>query len=158
MRRNNEERQLTKAEMEIMNALWSRSETAGPGTEDGRTEGNGKAEGMTTHEMKAKGMTTHEIIEQYPEPHPAYSTIATFLKILVNKGFVGSRKQEGGGKTLVFFPLLSREEYTNRVMKEVKSTFFAGSLKSMLSFFAQQEEVSEEDLAEIVELINNKQK
>jgi predicted transcriptional regulator len=124
MKRNDEERQLTKAEMEIMNVLWN-----------------------------AKGMTTHEIIEEYPEPKPAYSTIATFLKILTNKGFIASRKQEGGGKTFVFSPLISREAYTNRVMKEVKSTFFGNSLKSMLSYFAKQEEVSEEDLAEIMELI-----
>ena len=125
MKQNNEERQLTKAEMEIMNVLWE----------------------------KANGMTTHEIIDQYPEPKPAYSTIATFLKILTNKGFITSRKQEGGGKTFVFTPLVSREAYTNREMKEVKSTFFAGSLKSMLSYFAKQEEVSEEDLQEIMELI-----
>ena len=124
MKRNDEERQLTKAEMEIMNVLWN-----------------------------AKGMTTHEIIEEYPEPKPAYSTIATFLKILTNKGFIASRKQEGGGKTFVFSPLISREAYTNRVMKEVKSTFFGNSLKSMLSYFAKQEEVSEEDLQEIMELI-----
>jgi predicted transcriptional regulator len=128
MKRNEEERQLTKAEMEIMNVLWE----------------------------KAEGMTTHEIIEEYPEPKPAYSTIATFLKILTNKNFIHSRKQEGGGKTFVFTPTISREAYTNRVMKEVKSTFFAGSLKSMLSFFAKQEEVSEKDLQEIMEMIKNK--
>lgn len=128
MRQKNEDRQLTKAEMEIMNVLWERSE----------------------------GMTTHEIIEEYPEPKPAYSTIATFLKILTNKGFIQSRKQEGGGKTFVFTPTISREAYTNRVMKEVKSTFFGNSLKSMLSFFARQEEVSEEDLKEIVEMIKRK--
>ena len=125
MKQNNEERQLTKAEMEIMNVLWE----------------------------KANGMTTHEIIDEYPEPKPAYSTIATFLKILTNKNFIRPHKQEGGGKAFVFTPLISREAYTNRVMKEVKSTFFAGSLKSMLSYFAKQEEVSEEDLQEIMELI-----
>ena len=128
MKRNEEERQLTKAEMEIMNVLWDKSE----------------------------GMTTHEIIEEYPEPKPAYSTLATFLKILTNKNFIHSRKQEGGGKTFVFTPTISREAYTNRVMKEVKSTFFAGSLKSMLSFFAKQEEVSEKDLQEIMEMIKSK--
>ena len=128
MKQNNEERQLTKAEMEIMNVLWERGE----------------------------GMTTHEIIEEYPEPKPAYSTIATFLKILTNKGFIQSRKQEGGGKTFVFTPTISREAYTNRVMKEVKSTFFGNSLKSMLSFFAKQEEVSEKDLQEIMEIIKSK--
>lgn len=128
MKQNNEERQLTKAEMEIMNVLWE----------------------------KAEGMTTHEIIEEYPEPKPAYSTIATFLKILTNKNFIHSRKQEGGGKTFVFTPTISREAYTNRVMKEVKSTFFGNSLKSMLSFFAKQEEVSEKDLQEIMEMIKSK--
>ena len=128
MKQNNEERQLTKAEMEIMNVLWERGE----------------------------GMTTHEIIEEYPEPKPAYSTIATFLKIITNKGFIQSRKQEGGGKTFVFTPTISREAYTNRVMKEVKSTFFGNSLKSMLSFFAKQEEVSEKDLQEIMEMIKSK--
>ena len=128
MKRNEEERQLTKAEMEIMNVLWE----------------------------KAEGMTTHEIIEEYPEPKPAYSTIATFLKILTNKNFLHSRKQEGGGKTFVFTPTISREAYTNRVMKEVKSTFFGNSLKSMLSFFAKQEEVSEKDLQEIMEMIKSK--
>ena len=128
MKRNEEERQLTKAEMEIMNVLWD----------------------------KASGMTTHQIIDEYPEPKPAYSTIATFLKILTNKNFIHSRKQEGGGKTFVFTPTISREAYTNRVMKEVKSTFFAGSLKSMLSFFAKQEEVSEKDLQDIMEMIKSK--
>ncbi|MBR6201427.1 MAG: BlaI/MecI/CopY family transcriptional regulator, partial [Bacteroidaceae bacterium] len=78
------------------------------------------------------------------------------LKILTNKGFIQSRKQEGGGKTFVFTPTISREAYTNRVMKEVKSTFFGNSLKSMLSFFARQEEVSEEELKEIVEMIQRK--
>ena len=128
MKRNEEERQLTKAEMEIMNVLWE----------------------------KAEGMTTHEIIEEYPEPKPAYSTIAPFLKILTHNNFIHSRKQEAGGKTFVFTPTVSREAYTNRVMKEVKSTFFAGSLKSMLSFFAKQEEVSEKDLQEIMEMIKSK--
>ena len=127
MKRKQEDRQLTRAEMEVMSILWD----------------------------CGKGMTTHEIIEQYPEPKPAYSTIATFLKILLNKGFIGSKKLEGGGKTLVFSPLMTRDEYTNRVMKEVKSSFFGNSLKSMLSFFVKQEEVSEEDLKEIMEMINS---
>lgn len=127
MKREQENRQLTRAEMEIMSILWDSD----------------------------KGMTTHEIIERYPEPKPAYSTVATFLKILINKGFIDSKKLEGGGKTLVFSPLMTRDEYTNRVMKEVKSSFFGNSLKSMLSFFVKQEEVSEEDLKEIIEMINS---
>ena len=41
-------------------------------------------------------------------------------------------------------------------MKEVKNTFFGGSLVSMFSFFAQNEDVSDEELKEIMELIKNK--
>jgi predicted transcriptional regulator len=128
MTKDNNERTLTKAEMEIMNIMWDRGE----------------------------GMTTHEIIDQYPEPKPAYSTIATFLKILTVKEFIRSKKLGEGSKTLVFFPRVSRDSYANRVMKDVKNSLFAGSLKSMLSFFAQNEEVSEEDLKEIIALLKSK--
>ena len=112
---------LTKAEMEIMSVLWD----------------------------EAKPMTTHEIIAHYPEPKPAYSTIATFLKILTQKEFVCSKKQEGGGKTFLFEPLLTRNEYTARMMKEVKSSFFGNSLKSLLSFFVEQEELTAEEIEEL---------
>ena len=50
---------------------------------------------------KGCGMTTHEIIDVYPEPRPAYSTIATFMKILTHKKYVISYKRDGGGKTYV---------------------------------------------------------
>lgn len=128
MTKEKNKRILTKAEMEVMNIMWDNGD----------------------------GMTTHDIIDKYQEPKPAYSTIATFLKILTVKEFIRSKKQGGGSKTLVFFPNISREMYAKRVMKDVKNTLFSGSLKSMLSFFAQQEEVSEEDLQDIINLIKNK--
>ena len=128
MKENNKERTLTKAEMEIMNILWD----------------------------KGEALTTHEIIDEYPDPKPAYSTIATFLKILTVKEFIRSKKQSEGSKTFVFTPRITRDSYANRVMKDVKNSLFAGSLKSMLSFFAQNEEVSEEELQEIIALLKSK--
>ena len=128
MTKDNNKRTLTKAEMEIMNILWD----------------------------KEKALTTHEIIDEYPEPKPAYSTIATFLKILTVKEFIRSRKQGEGSKTLVFMPRITRDSYANRVMKDVKNSLFAGSLKSMLSFFAQNEEVTEDELQEIIALLKSK--
>ena len=125
MKRNNEDRTLTRAEMEIMNILWDSKES----------------------------MTTHAIIEKYPEPKPAYSTIATFLKILTNKQFVGSKKKDGE-KTFLFRPLITREEHTKRTMKEVKNTFFGGSLKSLISFFAKEEDMTDDEINEILDIIN----
>lgn len=128
MRRRKDDHTLTKAEMEIMNILWD----------------------------EEKALSTHAIIEKYPEPHPAYSTIATFMKILTMKKFVSYRKGEEGDKTFFFYPLITRVEYTRKYMNEVKSTFFGGSLKSLISFFAEEEKLSEDDLKDILTMIKGK--
>ncbi|MBR4645376.1 MAG: BlaI/MecI/CopY family transcriptional regulator [Bacteroidaceae bacterium] len=120
---------LTKAEMEIMNTLWDAKEP----------------------------MSTHAIIERYPEPKPAYSTIATFMKILTNKEFVSFRKGEERDKTFYFYPLITRVEYTRKFMNQVKTTFFGGSVKSLISFFAKEEKLSDEELKEILSFINSEE-
>lgn len=127
-RRSKDEKTLTRVEMEIMNILWD----------------NGSD----------NGMNTHDIINQYPDPQPAYSTIATFMKILSEKAFVGSKKIDPSIKTLNFYPLISREEYTRKFMNEVKDSFFSGSFKSLITFFAKEEELAEEDIQTILSLIN----
>ena len=114
---------LTKAEMQVMNALWDMPD----------------------------GGCIHDVIEKYPEPKPAYTTISTFLKILLNKGFVEYRKLSG--KTHTYYPLISREAYTSQVMKDVKDSFFGGSGSSMVKFFAQNEKLSENDIKELLEII-----
>lgn len=124
-RRSHEEKTLTRSEMEIMNILWN----------------NGKS------------MSTHGILENYPEPKPAYSTIATFMKILTKKGFVSYKKAEAGSKTFFFYPLLTRQKYMLQFMQEAKSTLFGNSMKSMLHFFVQSEEITDEDLEELIRMI-----
>ncbi len=114
---------LTKAEMQVMNALWNLPE----------------------------GGCIHEIISLYPEPKPAYTTISTFLKILHSKGFVDYKKLKG--KTYTYYPLVSRNEYTSTVMKDVKNSFFGGSVSSMVKFFVEKEEISEKDIKELLDMI-----
>ena len=114
---------LTKAEMQVISALWD----------------------------MPNGGCIHDIIEKYPEPRPAYTTVSTFLKILFNKGFVDYRKLSG--KTHTYYPLISREAYTGQVMKDVKDSFFGGSSSSMVKFFAQNEKLSEADIKELLEII-----
>lgn len=130
MGRSHDFKTLTRAEIQIMNILWNHG----------------------------KGMTTHEIIEMYPEPHPAYSTIATFMKILSNKKFVDSHKLDGGGKTYFYYPLVTRAEYTRLAMKEVKESLFGGSIHALISFFAKEEKLSDKDLEEILGLIGKSNK
>lgn len=115
---------LTKAEIQIMNILWDMPE----------------------------GGCVHDIIAHYDEPKPAYTTIATFMKILQNKKFVGYRKVSG--KTHIYFPLMTKDEYTRQVMAEVKENFFGGSKSSFLKFFAREEKLTQDDVQELLNMIN----
>lgn len=120
-------KQLTKAETQVMNVLW---------------------------DLRAKqGATSSEVMEQYAEPKPAMTTLLTFLKRLTEKGIVRTEKR---GKLLYFTPLISREEYTQQMMTEVKDTFFGGSLHSLISFFVRQESLDDDQIDEIVDIIRQK--
>ena len=114
---------LTKSEMQVMNVLWELN----------------------------KGACVNDILERYPEPKPAYTTIATFLKILTQKGFVEHKK--GTGKLLIYTPLITKEKYRRQVMEEVKDDFFGNSFKSMFSFFVKEEHISADDIKELLKLM-----
>lgn len=116
---------LTNSEMQVMDALWKLPD----------------------------GGCVHDIIAHYPEPKPAYTTISTFLKILQNKGFVAYKKLSG--KTYTFFPLLTKDEYTATVVKNVKNSFFGGSSSSFVKYFVEKENLSENEINELIEIIRN---
>ena len=103
-------KQLTKSEFQVMDILWNLPEQSG---------------------------FTSDILKEYPEPKPAYTTLATFLKILKEKDFVRSES----------------EEYTGTFMKEVKNTFFGGSFMSLISFFAEKEDLSKEEINQLITII-----
>ena len=118
---------LTKVEFEVMNILWDIQ----------------------------NGACAWDILEHCEEPKPAYTTIATYLKVLYEKGFLDYHKIEGQGKTHRYVPLITRAEYTRRTMQEVKKNFFGGSVKSMLSYFVKEENLSPDEVKELLRLIHN---
>lgn len=120
---NKKKKQLTKAETQVMNILWSLPKQQG---------------------------FIQDIIDQYPDPKPAYTTILTFMKILTDKGFV---KPERIGKANRFSPLVSKDDYTFSYINEVKDTFFGGSFASLVSFFVQKEYYDEKELEELKRLM-----
>ena len=123
MKRDNN-KTLTRAEMQVMDILWS----------------------------MGKAADVHEVVERYDEPHPACTTVSTYMKILSTKGFVDFKK--GNGKQYLYFPVISRAEYTSRVMRDVKDHFFGGSATSLLRFFVENEQIDEEEIRELLELVN----
>lgn len=121
--KNNGEYTLTRSEMTVMNILWS----------------------------AGKALDVHEVVARYDEPRPAYTTVSTFLKILSTKGFVDYKK--GNGKQYLYFPVVSRAEYTSRVMRDVKDNFFGGSASRFVQFFVENEELSDTEIQELLNLI-----
>ena len=66
-----------------------------------------------------------DVLNSWPEPRPAYTTVATYLKVLYEKGYLDYSKTKGEGKTHMYVALVSRAEYTRRTMQDVKKNFFA---------------------------------
>lgn len=112
-------KELTKAEEQIMQLLWEQEKAF-----------------------------VKDIVEQFPEPKPAYNTVSTIIRILEKKGFVGYKAY---GKTHEYFPLVSRKDYTRSFMKNFMRNYFSGSFQEMVSFFAKEDNMSISDLDELVE-------
>lgn len=93
----------------------------------------------------------HDILERYPEPKPTYTTIATYMKILYEKGYVDYFKKDGGGKTQWYVAKITRQEYTRQTMQDVKNNFFDGSLKTMLSFFVKEEKLTADEIRDLLD-------
>lgn len=117
-------KQLTKAEEEIMQILW-----------------------------KLEKANVASIIEEMPEPKPAYNTVSTIVRILEDKGFVAHEKK---GKGYLYFPLLERETYSNQSINKLMDSYFNGSFKSMVSFFMKKNDMTTKDLEAILKEIDKK--
>ena len=116
---------LTKVEFQVMSILWDINHSA----------------------------CAWDIIERWEEPKPAYTTIATYLKMLYERDYVDFFKNKGEGKTHMYVAKVTRAEYTRMTMKEVKKNFFDDSIKSMFSFFVKEENLSADDIRELLGML-----
>jgi predicted transcriptional regulator len=112
-------KELTKAEEQIMQLLWEQEKAF-----------------------------VKDIVEQMPDPKPAYNTVSTIIRILEKKGFIGHNAY---GKTHQYYPLVSRKDYTKTYMKSFIRNYFSGSFQEMVSFFAKEDKMSVADLDELID-------
>lgn len=111
-------KQLTKAEEEVMQVLW-----------------------------QLKKSNVAGVIEQFPEPRPAYNTVSTIIRILETKGFVNHEKK---GKGYLYFPLIPKADYSNQSINKLVDGYFQGSFKSMVSFFMKKNDMDLSDLESVL--------
>lgn len=112
-------KELTKAEEQIMQLLWEQEKAF-----------------------------VKDLVDQMPDPKPAYNTVSTIIRILEKKGFVGHNAY---GKTHEYYPLVSRTDYTKTYMKSFIRNYFSGSFQEMVSFFAKEDKMSVADLDELMD-------
>lgn len=89
-----------------------------------------------------------DIIEQMPDPKPAYNTVSTIVRILETKGFVGHKAY---GKTHEYFPLITRERYTRFYLNNMIRGYFNGSFQNLVSFFAKDNKLSVQEIEKLLE-------
>ena len=119
-------KQLTKAEEQFMQVLWDLKEAS-----------------------------VKEIIEQLPEPKPAYNTVSTIIRILETKNIVAHKVQ---GRGYIYYPLIKRTDYTNQSLHKLVNGYFGGSFKSMVSFFVKKNDMDIHELESIMKEINKSKK
>ena len=109
---------LTKAEEQVMQILWDLKEGV-----------------------------VKNVVEGFSDPRPAYTTVATVLKVLEKKGFAKHKKI---GNTHLFFPAVSKKEYTRFQFSSLLKNYFNGSFPKMATFFAKENNLSIDELEEII--------
>ena len=105
---------LTKAEEQVMQAVW-----------------------------KVKEGFIRDILEAMPSPKPHQNTVATILKILVEKEFVGIKIF---GRQHQYYSIVSKEAYFKSTIKNLVKGYFGGSFSDAVSFMVKENNLSVEDL------------
>lgn len=117
-------KELTKAEEQIMQYLW-----------------------------KIERGFLKDIVEQFPKPKPANTTVSTVIRVLVKKGFIAYTTY---GKTNEYYPKVSKREYFKSHFKGVVKSYFNGSVTNFASYFTNSEDVNLSELEEIKKMVEDK--
>jgi BlaI family transcriptional regulator, penicillinase repressor len=117
-------KELTRAEDQVMQILW-----------------------------KLEKAFVKDIIEQMPEPKPAYNTVSTIVRILESKGFVDHKAY---GKTHEYYPIITKEKYTKFYLNNMIRGYFNGSFNNLISFFAKENKLSATDVEKLLKEIKPK--
>ncbi|WP_299338928.1 BlaI/MecI/CopY family transcriptional regulator [uncultured Psychroserpens sp.] len=93
-----------------------------------------------------------DILEIYPDPKPATTTVATLLKRMIDKGFVAYKLY---GKSREYYPLVKKKDYFSKHVNALIKTFFNDSASQFASFFTKETDLTKEELEDLKALIDN---
>ena len=92
-----------------------------------------------------------DILEDYADPKPASTTIATLLKRMQNKDLIGYTLY---GNSREYFPKVKKEDYFKNEMTSMIDRFFNSSVSQFASFFTSNSKLSQKQLKELRDIID----
>lgn len=104
---------------------------------------------------KLKEALVRDVLEQLPEPHPPYTTLASSIRLLEKKGYLGHKTY---GTTHLYFPLISQEAYSKKSVNQLVKNYFEGSVGNFLSFMVKEKKISNKEVEELQKLIDTMDK
>jgi BlaI family penicillinase repressor len=84
-----------------------------------------------------------DVMEKHPEPKPHQNTVSTYLKILVEKGYLSTEKE---GRIFKYSVIVPFDDYKKFLLKELSHNFFNDSGKEILEFLFNENLISQNDL------------
>ncbi len=96
-----------------------------------------------------------DLLEAFPEPKPAATTVSTLLKRMQDKNFVG---YETVGNMREYFPMVSKESYFAKHLNALIKNFFNDSPAQFASYFTKKTQLSEEELIQLKAIIDDQLK
>ncbi|MEO6538524.1 MAG: BlaI/MecI/CopY family transcriptional regulator [Ferruginibacter sp.] len=115
---------LTRAEEQIMHVLW-----------------------------KLNKAFLKEIMSALPNPKPHNNTVATIIRILVEKEFVAVTVF---GRTHQYHPLVTKDAYSKSTMKSLVKGYFEGSFSNAVSFMVTENNLSVAELEMLLKQLKKK--
>ena len=100
---------------------------------------------------QGKRIYMKELLEMYPEPKPAYTTVATLLKRMQEKGVIAYKLY---GNSREYYPLIKKSDYFSNHVSGLIKNFFNNSPLQFASFFTSETNLSSEELEEIRNFID----
>jgi BlaI family transcriptional regulator, penicillinase repressor len=94
-----------------------------------------------------------DLLNEFPDPKPAPTTVLTLLKRMIDKGFVSYKLY---GNSREYYPLIKKTDYFSDHINLLIKDFFNNSTAQFASFFANETGMSQEDLIELRELVDKK--
>jgi predicted transcriptional regulator len=96
-----------------------------------------------------------DIIDDMPEPKPHSNTIATIVKILIDKGYVAN---EVHGRVHCYYPVILKDDYSSNSIKSLVEGYFEGNFSDVVSFMVKQKDLKVSDLELLLNQLKNKNK